>query len=91
MTKTLEIVWIILVGLTIFAYLLGHLHYINSFFVAILLVTTFIKVQLVLDYFMELKDVRLHYRLIPTFWLVIVISLISLAYYLPVVTTESLL
>ena len=88
MTKTLEIVWIILVGLTIFAYLLGHLHYINSFFVAILLVTTFIKVQLVLDYFMELKNVTGKYRWIPSIWLTIVISLIAVAYYLPVSSTH---
>ncbi len=88
MTKTLEIVWIILVGLTIFAYLLGHLHYINSFFVAILLVTTFIKVQLVLNYFMELKNVTGKYRWIPSIWLGIVISLIAVAYYLPVSNTH---
>lgn len=82
--STLEIVWIILVLLTIFAFLLGYLNYINPLVVSILLMSTFIKGQLVIDYFMGLKDVRLCYRLIPTVWLLTVISLISVAYYLPI-------
>jgi hypothetical protein len=53
----------------------------------ILLVTTFIKGQLVADYFMGLKTVQTKYRLLPTGWLVIVLSLIAVAYYLPVATT----
>jgi len=84
MKKTLEVVWIVLVILTIFAYLLGYLKYVNTSLVAVLLVTTFIKGQLVIDYFMGLKDVQLKYRLIPAIWLGVVISLITVAYYLPV-------
>jgi len=82
MTKTLEYIWITLVTLTLFAYLLGYLKYISTTLVAVLLVTTFIKGQLVIDYFMGLKEVRLKYRLIPTLWLGIV-SLIAVAYYIP--------
>ena len=84
MKRILEVVWGFLVILTIFAYLLGYLKYVNASLVAVLLVTTFIKGQLVIDYFMGLKDVKLKYRLIPTIWLSIVISLIAVAYYLPV-------
>ncbi len=83
MKKYLEYVWIILVVLTIFAYLLGYLKYIDNLFVAILLLSTFIKGQLVIDYFMGLKDVKLKYRLIPSIWLVFVLSFIAVAYYLP--------
>ena len=83
MKKTLEYIWIALVTLTLFSYLLGHLKYINTSLVAVLLVTTFIKGQLVIDYFMDLKEVRLKYRLIPTLWLGVVLSLIAVAYYLP--------
>lgn len=82
--NTLEIVWFNLVLLTIFAFLLGYLNYINPLVVSILLMSTFIKGQLVIDYFMGLKDVKLRYRLIPTLWLFTMISLISAAYYLPV-------
>ncbi len=83
MKNKLEIGWVILVVLTVFAYLLGYLKYINSMFVAVLLLTTFIKGQLVIDYFMGLKDVKLKYRLIPSVWLGVVLSLIALSYYLP--------
>ena len=85
MKRILEYVWVVLVLLTIFAYLLGYLKYISTTLVAVLLITTFIKGQLVIDYFMDLKNVRLKYRLIPTLWLGVVISLIAVAYYLPVI------
>lgn len=81
MKRILEYVWIILVLLTIFAYLLGFMKYINTSLVAVLLLTTLIKGQLVIDYFMGLKDVKLRYRIIPMAWLVLVISLIGIAYY----------
>jgi len=83
MTKTLEYIWITLVTLTLFAYFLGYLKYISTTLVAVLLITTFIKGQLLIDYFMGLKEVRLKYRLIPTLWLGVVLSLIGVAYYLP--------
>ncbi len=84
MKRTLEIIWIILVVLTVFAYLLGYLKYINESLVAILLFTTFVKGQLVIDYFMDLKTVELKHRLVPTLWLSITISLLGIVYYLPV-------
>ncbi len=84
MKNTLEIVWFTLVLLTLFAFLLGYLNYINTSIVSLLLISTFIKGQLVIDYFMGLKNVRLRYRMIPTVWLFTVISLISIAYYLPI-------
>ena len=82
--KSIRTIWIVLVMLTLFAYLLGYLELINNALVAILLITTFIKGELVIDYFMGLKTVKLKYRLIPIIWLGTVISLIAVAYYLPV-------
>jgi len=82
MKKAVEGVWIVLIGFTIFAYLLGELKLVSTFMVGVLLVTTFIKGQLVIDYFMGLKDVSLKYRLIPTVWLGLIISLIAVSYYL---------
>ena len=84
MKKYLELVWAILAILTLFAYLLGYLKIISTFFVAVLLGTTFIKGQLVIDYFMGLKNVSWKYRIIPTLWLSIIITLIAVAYYLPI-------
>ena len=82
MKNKFEIIWLILLFLTIFAYSLGEMQTINKYFVAILLITTFIKVQLVTDYFMDLHEVQAKYRFIPTVWLTIVISLIATAYYI---------
>ena len=82
MKKTVEIVWIVLITLTIFAYLLGKLHLASGFMVGVLLFTTFIKGQLVIDYFMGMKNVSLTYRLIPTIWLFVIISAIAVSYYL---------
>lgn len=84
MKRILEYIWIILVILTIFAYLLGYLKIINTSLVAVLLLTTFIKGALVSDYFMGLKYVEMRYRLIPLIWLTAVILLIGIGYYLPV-------
>jgi hypothetical protein len=88
MKRTLEYVWIFLVILTIFAYLLGYLKLISTSLVGVLLLTTFIKGAMVSDYFMGLRTVQLKYRLIPTLWLGIILSLIAVAYYLPVATTH---
>jgi hypothetical protein len=88
MKRILEYVWIFLVILTIFAYLLGYLKLISTSLVGVLLLTTFIKGAMVSDYFMGLRTVQLKYRLIPTLWLGIVLSLIAVAYYLPVATTH---
>ena len=88
MKRILEYVWIFLVILTIFAYLLGYLKLISTSLVGVLLLTTFIKGAMVSDYFMGLRTVQLKYRLIPTLWLGIVLSLIAVAYYLPVTATH---
>ena len=86
--KVLEYVLIILIILTIFAYLLGYLKLISTLLVGVLLLTTFIKGFLVTDYFMGLKDVTGKYRFIPVIWLSVVILLIGVAYYLPVPMTH---
>jgi type III secretory pathway component EscR len=82
MKRTAEIVWGILITFTIFAYLLGKLHLASGFMVGVLLFTTFVKGQLVIDYFMGMKNVSWKYRAIPVIWLVIVISSIAVSYYL---------
>ena len=82
MKKILEIVWIILVVLTVFAYLLGYLQLIDTSLVGVLLATTLIKGALVSDYFMGLQSVSIKYRLIPILWLLVVLFLVAVAYYL---------
>ena len=76
------IVWLILISLTIFAFLLGWLKLLNDIILIILIISTFIKGSLVIEYFMGLKEVSLKYRVIPTLWLGIILSLITVGYYL---------
>ena len=75
-------IFIALVLLTIFAFLSGWLGLVTSSIVSVLLITTFIKGQLIIDYFMGLKDVQFKYRVIPTIWLGFVITFIAIAYYI---------
>lgn len=84
MKKNLEFIWIVLIILSIFAFLLGYLKLVSSSLVVILFISTFIKGQLVIDYFMGLKEVEFKYRIIPTLWLSVVLSLVALAYYVPI-------
>ena len=84
MKKRAELIWIVLVAFTIFAYFLGQFDFVNTLMVGILLMTTFIKGELITDYFMSLKNVKLKYRMIPTIWLAAVMSSIAVAYYLPI-------
>jgi len=76
------IMWIILVVLTSFTFLIGWNELVSNSVVAILLVVTFVKGQLVSDYFMELKHTRKFWRLGPIIWLILILVLIGMTYYL---------
>jgi hypothetical protein len=75
-------VWLILLLLTLFSFLLGWLKLLNDNILPLLLLATFIKGQLIIDYFLGLKNVSLKYRMIPTLWLLIVLLAIGYGYYL---------
>ena len=77
-------IYLSLVLLTISSYFIGFLELITPYILVLLLITTFVKGQLVIDYFMGLSDVKLKYRIIPTVWLGAIISLIAISYYLPI-------
>lgn len=76
----LKTIWIFLIFLTTLTFILGKIELSPYFFITLILLTTFIKGQLVIDLFMGLKDVSLKYRLIVSLWLFIVIILIGLAF-----------
>ncbi len=73
--------YIVLILLTIFAYSLGKFELINGSLFIVLIITTFLKGSIIIDYFMELKDVNFKYRLIPLIWLFIVLCGIVIGYY----------
>lgn len=76
----LKTIWIFLVFLTTLIFILGKVELSAYFFIVLILLTTFIKGQLVINFFMGLKTVSLRYRLIVNLWLFLVIVLIGLAF-----------
>ncbi len=80
--KKLRKIWLILISLTIIAFLIGWLKLTSSVVIAVLFITTFIKGHLVIEYFMGLNEVEGKYRFIPTIWLGLILCAIALGYYL---------
>ena len=74
-------VWLILLLLTLFSFLLGWLKLLSENILPLLLLATFIKGQLIIDYFLGLKNVSLKYRMILTLWLLIILLAIGYGYY----------
>ena len=77
-------IWLLLVILTLFAFGLGWFKLLTLSALAVLLLSTFLKGQLISDYFMGLKEIKGKYRFIPTIWLFVTLTLVALAYYVPV-------
>lgn len=76
------LVWLALVGLTLSMLVVGQMGLSGGSVVALLLLATLLKTQLVADIFMGLRQSRLLWRMIVTVYLVSVIGLIGLAYWL---------
>ncbi len=75
-------VWLILIGLTLAVLAVGKAGLGGMAIVSLLLVSTLVKTTMVADYFMGLKRTRLLWRLIVWGYLLVVISMIGLAYWL---------
>lgn len=75
-------VWLVLMGLTFVTLGIGQLGLEGMPVVGLLMVMTFIKGQMVADYFMGLKRVAWRWRIVILLYMVIVCTLISTAYYL---------
>lgn len=77
-------IYIVLITLTFITFFVGYFKLAGTAIVGFLLLSVFIKGQLIIEYFMDLKDVQLKYRMIPSIWLLGVVFLIFIAYYFPV-------
>ncbi len=75
-------VWFILMALTLAVLAVGQAGLGGRTVVFLLIISTLIKTQIVADYFMGLKRVRLRWRLIVSIYLLVVMSMIGLAYQL---------
>ena len=75
-------IYIALVILTIFTFSTGYFNFITLTAVGLLLIATFIKGFLVIEYFMDLHEIKGKYRFIPIIWLGTIILFIALGYFL---------
>jgi len=74
--------WLVLMGLTLALLAVGKAGLGGVGVMTLVLLSTLVKTQLVADYFMGLKRARLLWRAIVTTYLLLVISMIGLAYWL---------
>ena len=72
--------YIMLIALTCLAFLIGLTEVSNSWFVAVLLLSTFIKGKMIIDYFMGMNEYVSRWNNFPTLWLGLVI-LMTLGFY----------
>jgi len=75
-------VWLILMLLTLGVLAIGKAGLGGPAIVALILLSTLVKTQMVADYFMGLKRAARLWRVIVTVYLLLVLSLIGLAYWL---------
>lgn len=79
-------IYVILITLTLITFLIGYFQFTGVLVSVTLLLSVLIKGELILEYFMSLKDVKLMYRVIPSIWLFLVLLLICVAYFIPITT-----
>lgn len=79
-TRLTMVVWLFLVALTILGYTIGEAGMSGTTAMAILLSAAFVKSQLVISHFMELKKITGLWKWIPSGWLVLVLLAIAITY-----------
>ncbi|MDM8546128.1 cytochrome C oxidase subunit IV family protein [Candidatus Venteria ishoeyi] len=75
-------VWLLLMSLTLLALIIGKLELSGTVIISVLLFSTLLKGQMVIDYFMGLKYAPRLWRLMVSIWLFLVLGGIALAYWL---------
>jgi cytochrome c oxidase subunit IV len=83
-TKEIDIVWGILIILTIMTYAFGKLGLNGTGIVAVLLLSIIIKGSMIIRDFMDLRGVSLLWRIIMYGWLWLISFLIGIAYLLSI-------
>jgi len=70
-----------LISLTCLAFLIGLTEVSNVWFVSVLLLSTFIKGKMIIDYFMGMKEYISRWNNFLTLWLVLVVLVIGGGYF----------
>ena len=74
-------IYLILIALTSLAFFIGLAEVSNSWFVLILLLSTFIKGKMIIDYFMGMNVYVSRWNNFPTLWLGLVIFIVVGIYF----------
>jgi len=80
MSKTLTIIWIVLVLLATVSFQIAHLGLINKTVMLVLALITFVKGCLVVNYFMDLRNSHWIWKASIFLYLFVVLGIIAIAY-----------
>ncbi len=81
-SKKLTIIWIILILLTLSSALVGYFKLSGLYIVGFVLLTVIIKGQMIIDYYMGLKNVRGYWRLAMLGFIFVIPAIIYTGYVL---------
>jgi cytochrome c oxidase subunit IV len=74
------VIWVVLMLLTILTLFMGETGLERKYIILIILVVTFFKVQMIVDYFMGLRKVKWIWQVAMFSWSFLVLSLIGVAF-----------
>ena len=80
--RTSTKIYLTLIGLTCLAFLIGLTEVSSAWFVVILLLSTFLKGKMIIDYFMGMNVYVSRWNNFPTLWLGLVLSIVLGLYFL---------
>ena len=74
------IIWLLLTSLTFLTYLAGKLNYTGQAMMLLLMASVIIKGHFIIADFMDLRHVKLVWKVAMHSWLIVITSLIAIAY-----------
>ena len=73
-------IWLLLIGLTFISFMFAQMGYQGHVLIAVVLLSAWLKGQMIIDSFMKLRRVRQLWRIIISVWLLVVLSVITSMY-----------
>lgn len=73
-------IWLLLIGLTFISFIFARMGYQGEVLIAVVLLSAWLKGQMIIDSFMKLRRVRQLWRIIISVWLLVVLSVITSMY-----------
>lgn len=73
-------IWFLLIALTFISFLVARMGFQGEVLIAVVLMSAWLKGQMIIDSFMKLRRVRQMWRIIISVWLLVVLSVITSMY-----------